>query len=82
MPHDVDYSRQAKRDFAWYAQMSAEELDFILKYHQASRRGRCGSGKQDVLRIARENPTMTLREIADAAGVVYDYAWRVLKGAR
>ena len=31
---------------------------------------------------ARENPMMTLREIADAAGVVYDYAWRVLKGTR
>jgi len=79
-PYDVDYSAQAREDFARYASMTEQELADAL-----NGRGRRGTGtpkKIQIKQLLDEQPQMTYREIAMQVRCHPEYVYKVVKGAR
>lgn len=68
IPHEVDYSAQARADFAWYASMTEQELSAVLRSMPARRRRTEKIVKDEILRLWHECPQLTHREIAAQVG--------------
>jgi len=79
-PYDVDYSTQAREDFARYASMTEQELADVL--HGRTRRGTGTPKKIQIKQLLNEQPQMTYREIAMQVRCHPEYVYKVVKGAR
>lgn len=79
--YDVDYSAQAREDFAWYASMSEAQLQSALRSMPVRRR-RGSLCRDEVLQLWRGDVRLTYAEIAQRVGCHPDYVYKVVKGAR
>jgi len=79
-PYDVDYSAQAREDFARYASMTEQELVDVL--NGRVRRGTGTPKKIQIKQLLDEQPQMTYREIAMQVRCHPEYVYKVVKGAR
>lgn len=64
-----NYAKQAQRDFAIYAEVEARQAGQVSP----------GSGKARIIQLVQQHPSMRVADIARAANVHYQYAWKIAK---
>lgn len=81
VPHDVDYSKQAKADFEWYASMTEKQLAAALR-SMPVRRTQIAKCRDAIVQMWRECPEISYVEISQRLGCHYQYVSKVLREAR